>query len=94
MSQKIVARSEAAVDNIAKRFSAEEMGQAIKDFRAFVDSTSANLKKISDGLLSQQADLHQAIESLALAMDNLSRFTREISEDPTALIRPRKDKKK
>jgi phospholipid/cholesterol/gamma-HCH transport system substrate-binding protein len=94
MSQKIVAHSEAAVDNIAKRFSDEEMGQAIKDLRAFIDTASASLKKIEEGLLAQQGDLKQAVASLALAMDGLARFTREISEDPTALIRPRKDKKK
>jgi phospholipid/cholesterol/gamma-HCH transport system substrate-binding protein len=94
MSQKIVAHSEAAVDNIAKRFSDEEMGQAIKEFRALIDTTSTSLKKVSDNLLAQQADLKQALASLTLAMDNLSRFTREISEDPTALVRARKEKKK
>jgi phospholipid/cholesterol/gamma-HCH transport system substrate-binding protein len=94
MSEKIVSRSGAAVDNIAKRFSDEEMGQVIKDFRSFIDSTSTSLKRIETSLLAQQDDLKQAIVSLAAAMDNLSRFTREISEDPSALIRPRKDKKK
>jgi len=94
MSEKIVSRSGAAVDNIAKRFSDEEMGQVIKDFRSFIDSTSTSLKNIESSLLAQQDDLKQAIVSLAAAMDNLSRFTREISEDPTALIRLRKDKKK
>jgi phospholipid/cholesterol/gamma-HCH transport system substrate-binding protein len=94
MSQKIVARSEAAIDNIAKRFSDEEMGQVIKDFRTFIDSTSTSLKKIEDSLIAQQGDLKQAVARLALAMDNLSRFTREISEDPTALIKSRKEKKK
>ena len=94
MSEKIVTRSGAAVDNIAKRFSDEEMGQVIKDFRSFIDSTSTSLKNIESSLLAQQDDLKQAIVSLAAAMDNLSRFTREISEDPTALIRLRKDKKK
>jgi phospholipid/cholesterol/gamma-HCH transport system substrate-binding protein len=94
ISQKIVAHSEAAVDNIAKRFSDEEMGQVIKDFRTFIDATSTSLKKIEDSLLAQQGDLKQAVASLALAMDNLARFTRELSEDPTALIRLRKEKKK
>jgi phospholipid/cholesterol/gamma-HCH transport system substrate-binding protein len=94
MSEKIVARSEAAIDNVAKRFSDEEMGQLIKDVRAFVDTTSVSLKRIEDSLLAQQGDLKQAVASLALAMDNLSRFTREISEDPTALIKARKEKKK
>jgi phospholipid/cholesterol/gamma-HCH transport system substrate-binding protein len=94
MSQKIVARSESAVDNIAKRFSDEEMGQLIKDLRRFLDTTSASFTKIEGSLLAQQDDLKQAIRNLGEAMDNLSRLTRELSEDPTALIRLRKEKKK
>jgi phospholipid/cholesterol/gamma-HCH transport system substrate-binding protein len=94
LSQKILTPSQTAVDNIAKRFSDEEMGQVIKDLRTFLDSTSASFKKIEGSLLAQQDDLKQAIKSLGETMDNLSRFTREISEDPTALIRLRKEKKK
>jgi phospholipid/cholesterol/gamma-HCH transport system substrate-binding protein len=94
MSDRIVARSEAAVDNIAKRFSDEEMGQAIKDMRALIDTTSTSLKRIEGSLRSQQDELGRALQSLEAAMDNLARFTREISEDPTSLIRARKEKKK
>lgn len=94
MSEKIVGRSQAAIDNIAKRFSDEEMGQVIKDLRRLIDTTSSSLTKIEASLLAQQADLKQAVADLAVAMDNLSRFTREISEDPTALVRARKEKEK
>jgi phospholipid/cholesterol/gamma-HCH transport system substrate-binding protein len=94
MSEKIVARSSAAIDNVAKRFSDEEMGQVLRDLRTFIDTTSVSLKRIEDSLIAQQGDLKQAVASLALAMDNLLRFTREISEDPTALIKARKEKKK
>jgi len=94
ISEKITAHSDSAVSNINKRFSDEEMGQVIKDVRTFINSTSTSLTKIETSLLAQQDDLKQAIAGLATAMDNLSRFTREISEDPTALIRLRKDKKK
>jgi phospholipid/cholesterol/gamma-HCH transport system substrate-binding protein len=94
ISEKIVAHSDSAVSNINKRFSDEEMGQVIKDFRTFIDSTSSSLKRIETSILAQEDGLKQAIVSLSVAMDNLSRFTREISEDPTALVRPRKEKKK
>jgi phospholipid/cholesterol/gamma-HCH transport system substrate-binding protein len=94
VSEKIVAHSESAVRNIDKRFSDEEMGQVIKDFRTFIDSTSSSLKRIETSILAQEDGLKQAIANLSATMDNLSRFTREISEDPTALIRPRKEKKK
>ena len=94
MSEKIVGHAEAALDNIAKRFSDEELGQTIKDFRALLNTTSTNLQKVSDNLLAEQADLKKILASLSLAMDNLSRFTREISEDPTAIIKARKEKQK
>ncbi len=94
LSDRIVARSEAAVDNIAKRFSDEEMGQAIKDLRGLIDTTSTSLKRIEGSLSAQQDELGRAIKGLSEAMDNLARFTREISEDPTSLIKARKEKKK
>jgi phospholipid/cholesterol/gamma-HCH transport system substrate-binding protein len=93
MSRKIVASSETAVDNFSKRFSDQEMGQLIRDLRTFLSTTSASLTKIEGSLLSQQDDLKQAIRNFGDAMDNLSRLTRELSEDPAALIRLRKDKK-
>ncbi len=94
MSEKIVARSEAAVDNISKRFSDEEMGRLVQDLRTFLDSTSTSIKRIETSLLAQEDDLRLAIRNLGDAMENLSNLTRQLSEDPTALIRPRKDKKK
>lgn len=94
MSEKIVAHVNAAVDNIAKRFSDEELGQTMKDFRALVNTTSANLQKVSDNLVAEQADLKKILASLSLTIDNLARFSREISEDPTAIIKARKEKQK
>ena len=94
LSKKLAASSETAIDNISKRFSDQEMGLLIRDLRAFLDTTSTSFKRIEGSLLAQQDDLKLAIRNLGDAMDNLSRLTRELSEDPTALIRARKDKKK
>lgn len=94
MSQKIVSRSEAAVDHIAQRFSDAEMGRSIRDFQAFTETASESLKKIEKSLLAQQDELSRALRSLGGTLDNLSLFTREISEDPAALIRLQKEKKK
>jgi virulence factor Mce-like protein len=94
MSKKIVASSEAAVDNISKRFSDQEMGRLIQDLRTFLDSTSTSIQRIETSFVAQEDELRRAIRDLADAMDNLSRLTRELSEDPTALVRARKDKKK
>ncbi|HVP90257.1 MAG TPA: MlaD family protein [Terriglobales bacterium] len=94
MSKKIVASSEAAIDNVSKRFSDQEMGRLIQDLRTFLDSTSTSIQRIETSFVAQEDELRRAIRDLADAMDNLSRLTRELSEDPTALVRARKDKKK
>ncbi len=94
MSKKITASSETAVDNVSKRFSDQEMGRLIQDLRTFLDSTSTSIQRIETSFVTQEDELRRAIRDLADAMDNLSRLTRELSEDPTALVRARKDKKK
>jgi phospholipid/cholesterol/gamma-HCH transport system substrate-binding protein len=94
MSQKIVTHSEAAVDNIAKRFSDEELGRAIKDFQTFVESASASLKRIEASLLADHDELSRTLKGLGEVIDNLALLTRELAENPSALIRLQKDKKK
>jgi phospholipid/cholesterol/gamma-HCH transport system substrate-binding protein len=94
LSERIVARSEAAVDNIAKRFSDDEMGKLIKDLQALVDTTNATVKRLDANMAADQEELMKALQSLAATLDNLARLTRDLSEDPTALIKARKEKKK
>ncbi len=94
LSDRIVARSEAAVDNIAKRFSDEEMGRLIKDMQTLVDNTNATVKRLDANMSADQEEVGKALRNLAETLDNLARLTRDLSEDPTALIKARKEKKK
>ena len=89
----VEASSRTAMDNIAQRFSAEELGQVLKDVRSFLDTASVSLKKVESVLLEQQSELHRTFASLSVAIDNLARFSREIADEPSALLRTRKDKK-
>ena len=86
--------SEETLGNISRRFSSEEMGQAIKDVRSFLDTASVSLKKVESVLLEQQSELTRTFSSLGVAVENLARFSREIADEPSALLRTRKDKKK
>ena len=86
--------SQETFGNISKRFSSEELGQAIKDVRAFLDTASVSLKKVESVLLEQQSELTRTFSSLGVAVENLARFSREIADEPSALLRTRKDKKK
>lgn len=86
--------SQETLGNISRRFSSEELGQAIKDVRAFLDTASVSLKKVESVLLEQQLELTRTFSSLGVAVENLARFSREIADEPSALLRTRKDKKK
>jgi len=85
--------SEETLGNISRRFSSEEMGQAIKDVRSFLDTASVSLKKVESVLLEQQSELTRTFSSLGVAVENLVRFSREIADEPSALLRTRKEKK-
>lgn len=86
--------SQETLGNISRRFSSEEMGQAIKDVRAFLDTASVSLRKVESVLLEQQSELTRTFSSLGVAVENLVRFSREIADEPSALLRTRKEKKK
>jgi phospholipid/cholesterol/gamma-HCH transport system substrate-binding protein len=87
------ANAGAALDNLNKRFSDEEMGKVLKNLQGFIEIASSSLTKIENVLLVQQSDLRQTVESMGTTIDNLSRFSRELVEDPTMFLRSRKVKK-
>lgn len=89
----VEASSEKTLDNIAKRFSAEELGAVIKDVRDFLATASVSLKRVESVLVEQQAELQRTFASLGEAVDNLARFSREIADEPSVILRTRKDKK-
>jgi len=89
----IESNSQQTLGNIAQRFSSEEMGQAIKDLRDFLAVASVSLKKVESVLVAQQSELNRTFANLGIAIENLSRFSREIAEEPSVILRTRKDKK-
>jgi phospholipid/cholesterol/gamma-HCH transport system substrate-binding protein len=89
----VESNSQETLGNISQRFSAEELGQVIKDVRDFLATASVSMKKVESVLLEQQAELTRTFSSLGIAIENLARFSREIADEPTAILRTRKDKK-
>jgi phospholipid/cholesterol/gamma-HCH transport system substrate-binding protein len=89
----VEASSQKTLGNISDRFSAEEMGLAIKDVRDFLATASLSLKKVESILLEQQSQLEKTFANLGVAVDNLARFSREIADEPSVILRTRKDKK-
>ncbi len=94
ITDNLEASSGEAFNNLNKRFSDEEMGKVLRNLEAFIDTASHSLNKIETMFIRQQKDLKDTFESLSQAIDNLSKFSRELTEDPTLFIRTRKEKKK
>jgi phospholipid/cholesterol/gamma-HCH transport system substrate-binding protein len=82
-----------AIDNFTKRFSDDEMGRVLKNLEAFIESSTSGMKKIEDFIFTQQTDLHNTVNVMSLAIENLSKFSRALVEDPTLFLRSRKVKK-
>jgi phospholipid/cholesterol/gamma-HCH transport system substrate-binding protein len=89
----VEANSEKTFGNISERFSAQEMGRVIADVRDFLATASVSLKKVESVLLEQQSELQRTFASLGVSLDNLARFSREIADEPSVILRSRKDKK-
>ncbi len=87
------AKASLILDNINQRFSREEMGKVLTNLESFISDASASLKTIENMLMIQQSDLGSTMESVARAVDNLSKFTRVLVEDPSMLLRGKKEKK-
>jgi len=94
LTQKIEATSEETFASLSKRFSDEELGRVIKNLEEFISNANSGLKKLENVFLLQQEEMQRTFLSLGEGLENLSRFSRELTEDPTLLIRSRKEKKK
>ncbi len=81
------------LSNLNARMSKEELGAVMADLKTFVAEAGQSLKTIEGAVVLQQDALNKTFISLAAALDNLSRLTRELTEDPAVLIRGRKGRK-
>lgn len=87
------AKASAVLDSLNQRFSRDEMGKVVTNVEKFVADASKSLNTIESVLLIQQADLRRTIENLSSVVDNLSKFSRILVEDPSMLITGKKEKK-
>jgi phospholipid/cholesterol/gamma-HCH transport system substrate-binding protein len=90
----MLSRADRSLSHLEARLSERELGQTISGFNSLLGSADMTLKKMSTLFVSQQDELSRALQSLSTAMENLSRLTRELSEDPTSLIRTRKESRR
>jgi ABC-type transporter Mla subunit MlaD len=91
--EKIVEDSSRMVNNISDRFSTRELGEVIRNFNTFVTTSTASIKKIESSFLDLDGELHNTLISLRESMENIAKLTRELTEDPTILIRTKTEKR-
>jgi phospholipid/cholesterol/gamma-HCH transport system substrate-binding protein len=94
LTAKLNESGASALENLGRRFSDEEMGRVIRSLDDFVGKASSSVNTIESVFLTQQRDLQQMVQNLAGAIENLSQFSRELAEDPGALLRSGKRGKK
>ena len=91
--ERIVEDSSRMVNNIADRFSPRELGEVVRNFNNFVTTSTSSIKKIESSFLDLDGELHNTLISLRESMENIAKLTRELTEDPTILIRTKTEKR-
>ncbi len=87
----LLARADAMMAGLEKRVSDDEMGITLQRMNQVLETADATMKKMGNLFVSQQEEISRTLVSLREAMENLSRLSRDMSEDPTSLIRVRRE---
>lgn len=90
--EKVAANADRMFRNVGDRFSQAELGETVKNLTQFVKVSSDSIRRIESTILDLRGNFHRALENLKESIDNISRFTRDLSEDPTVLLRKRIEK--
>ncbi len=92
--EEMVAHTDEMIVNITKRFSKEEFGGVIDSVDEFAGTANISLKKIDNRFQDLQDELSRTLTALRESMENIARFSRDLREDPTMLIRTRAAKRR
>jgi phospholipid/cholesterol/gamma-HCH transport system substrate-binding protein len=85
--------SEELVKNLKQRVSAQEMGKVMERMNTLMDTATDSIKKIENQFYKLEGNFSETLSSLKESMENITRFTRELTEDPTLLLRKRAGKR-
>lgn len=88
--ERLSHQMETLVATINSRFSKEELGKTMADFDELVTTSTTTIRKTRGVILDIQSDMGSTLDALREALDNLATFSRNLTEDPTILIRRRK----
>jgi len=91
--ERMVTDADRLIKNLSDRFSEKEIGETLANFNAFVETATASMRKIQGSFLDMENELTVTLASLRESLENISRFTRDLSEDPTILLRKQRAKR-
>ncbi len=91
--EKIAKESESLLKTISQRFSRQEMGKVMESMDEFMKTSTSSIRKMENRFLDLESELNKTLVSLRESMENIARFTRDLREDPTILIRRRSEKR-
>lgn len=91
--EKVVKESETLIKQLSQRFSQQELGKTIESLDTFLNTTTSSIRKIENRFVDLESEFNRTLVSLRESMENIARFTRDLREDPTLLIRKRAQKR-
>ena len=92
--EKVVTHTDDLIQTLSQRFSEKEAGKLLADIDTFVNTATLSIRKIETRFHDLEGEINLTLVSLRESMENISRFTRELADDPTILIRTRADKRR
>ncbi len=90
---RMVTAADNLIKNVSGRFSEKEIGKALANFNEFAETATASIRRIQGTFHDVESELTVTLASLRESLENISRFTRDLSEDPTILLRKQRAKR-
>lgn len=91
---ELVKSSQQLISMLNQRFSPQEFGKILKDIDGFVETSSLTFKKSEAFIIQMQQQLSSTVVNLQELLENLNKFSRDLAQDPSRLIRKEKARRK
>ncbi len=91
---KLAKESERLLQEISARLSKNELGQVMVKMNTLLDTTTTSVRTMGAQFGSMEGEFNTTLVNLRESVENIAHFTRQLSEDPTSLIRKPAEKKR
>lgn len=81
------------IKTVNQRLSKEELGQTLENLNNFLATATITLRKIENRVVDLEGEFSKTLSNMRVSIENIARFTRELTEDPTILLRKRATKR-